>query len=30
VTLSELGVSRHLADHIVATVAGLRPAVVTA
>ena len=29
-TLAELGVPRHLADHIVATVAGLRPAVVTA
>jgi hemoglobin len=28
-TLAELGVPRHLADHIVATVAGLRPAVVT-
>ena len=28
--LGELGVPRHLADHIVATVAGLRPAVVTA
>jgi hemoglobin len=30
VTLAELGVPRHLADHIVAVVAGLRPAVVTA
>jgi hemoglobin len=30
VSLGELGVPRHLADHIVATVAGLRPAVVTA
>lgn len=29
-TLAELGVPRHLADHVVATVAGLRPAVVTA
>jgi hemoglobin len=29
-TLGELGVPRHLADHIVAVVAGLRPAVVTA
>jgi hemoglobin len=28
--LAELGVPGHLADHIVATVAGLRPAVVTA
>ena len=28
--LAELSVPRHLADHIVATVAGLRPAVVTA
>jgi len=28
--LGELSVPRHLADHIVATVAGLRPAVVTA
>ena len=30
ITLRELGVPRHLADHIVETVAGLRPAVVTA
>jgi hemoglobin len=29
-SLDELGVPRHLADHVVATVAGLRPAVVTA
>ena len=29
-SLDELGVPRHLADHVVATVAGLGPAVVTA